>query len=143
MAKKTTIARAAERLIVAEAGLAWGRLKLSELFGDGLPATHAEDAWVLTAVMVGNIHGQPVTAHRLTEMIGMPRGSVRARLDRLVDQGLLRREGADYYVADHLLGAPRALDYIITVICDAADALRAVKEITGSVANHASEIVIN
>lgn len=54
--------------------------------------THAADVLLLGAVYIGQVEGKPMTAHKLAQYAGMPRGTAVRRLQRLEAMGLVRRE---------------------------------------------------
>jgi hypothetical protein len=119
----TDIPRARERLIVARAGLAWGRLIIGGLFGRN-PPTHADEAWVLTGVLVGHLSGRPLTVQGIANEIDMPRTSVNNKLYDLMQRGHVYRVDNRYYAAEHMIQASRCLDDVIDVLLDAAARLR-------------------
>jgi hypothetical protein len=117
------IPRRQERLIVARAGLDWGRHKLSAVFGTN-PASHVEEGWVMTAVFVGHLSAQPMTAYRISKLIGMPRTTVLRKLEGLIRKGVIRLSGRGYLASDALLQEPHGFDEVVSDILTAADQLR-------------------
>lgn len=91
-------------------------------------ASFSEILHVARAVWIGTLRGTPITADKIAHTIGMPRATVLRKLDYLIRQGHIRQDGEVYYVADKVLGARTpALDRVIAVVLEAADALRAIQ----------------
>jgi IclR helix-turn-helix domain len=110
---------------VADAAIQFGRLFNAELFGR-YPATQADAAWVLRAVVIGHLRGRPMTVRAIARYIGMPRTTVLRRLQFLLRLDYVRRNGRAFCLSDRYLRAPpKALNEAINIILETADALRA------------------
>ena len=91
------VPRRHERLILSDAAL-----KLTRIFNQAVvraPA-HADVVHVIQAVYFGHLSGCPMTAHKISMFIDMPRTSVLRRLAVLARNGYVRRQGRYYYVAE-------------------------------------------
>jgi hypothetical protein len=60
--------------------------------------TDANQAVVAVAVMLGHAEGRPMNASELAVRVKMPRSTVTARLDRLIEVGLIQRIEGRYYL---------------------------------------------
>jgi DNA-binding MarR family transcriptional regulator len=75
------------------------------------------------AVFVGQYEGRPFTAHKLAQYLRMPRPTVTRKLDKMVKDGVLERQGSYYTVRDErldqgeVLGMIRELAQIIYSAC--------------------------
>jgi DNA-binding MarR family transcriptional regulator len=74
-------------------------------------------------VFIGQFEGRPFTAHKLAQYLRMPRPTVTRKLDRMVRDGVLERQGTYYTVRDEYLdhgetlGMMRELAQIIYSAC--------------------------
>jgi DNA-binding MarR family transcriptional regulator len=74
-------------------------------------------------VYIGQFEGRPFTAHKLAQYLRMPRPTVTRKLDKMVKDGVLERQGSYYTVRnEHLdhgeaLGMMRELAQIIYSAC--------------------------
>jgi hypothetical protein len=125
--KLEDIPRRQEVLIVAEAQQRIDRAVVSEHF-DRRVASFSEVAHVARAVWIGTLRGTPMTAEQIAHTIGMPRTTVMSKLAYLIKRGHICQDGNVYRIADKVLARRTpALDKAISVILEAADALRAVR----------------
>jgi DNA-binding MarR family transcriptional regulator len=60
-------------------------------------------------VFVGQHEGRPFTAHKLSQYLRMPRPTVTRKLERMVSDGVLERQGTYYTVRDEYLDRGEAL----------------------------------
>lgn len=116
------VPRRHERLILSDAAL-----KLTRIFNQAVvraPA-HADVVHVIQAVYFGHLSGCPMTAHKISMFIDMPRTSVLRRLAVLARNGYVRRQGRYYYVAEaRLRNSPANLDAAIKTVVAAGKALQ-------------------
>jgi hypothetical protein len=112
-----------ERLILANT-----MLKLTRLFNKAVfhgVGSQSEAVHVLQAIFFGHLSGHPMTAHKISLSISVPRTTVLRKLDLLARLGFVHQNSGLYYITDAKLEKSAAdLDSIIGVIVDAADALR-------------------
>jgi hypothetical protein len=116
------VPRRHERLILSDVVL-----KLTRIFNQAVvrvPA-QADVVHVAQAVYFGHLSGRPMTAHKISMFIDMPRTSVLRRLAVLSRNGYVRRQGRYYYVADaRLRRSPADLDAAIKSVVAAGKALQ-------------------
>jgi hypothetical protein len=116
------VPRRRERLILADVVL-----KLTRIFNQAVvraPA-HADVVHVIQAVYFGHLSGRPMTAHKISMFINMPRTSVLRRLAFLIRNGYVRKQGKFYYVAEaRLRRSPADLDAAIKTIVAAGKELQ-------------------
>jgi hypothetical protein len=116
------VPRRRERLILSDAAL-----KLTRIFNQAVvraPA-RADVVHVIQAVYFGHLSGCPMTAHKISMFIDMPRTSVLRRLAVLARNGYVRRQGRYYYVAEaRLRNSPADLDAAIKTVVAAGKALQ-------------------
>ena len=98
------------------------RDEVNELWGI---SRHADVVHVIQAVYFGHLSGCPMTAHKISMFIDMPRTSVLRRLAVLARNGYVRRQGRYYYVAEaRLRNSPADLDAAIKTLVAAGKALQ-------------------
>jgi hypothetical protein len=116
------VPRRRERLILSDVAL-----KLTRIFNQAVvraPA-HADVVHVIQAVYFGDLSGCPMTAHKISMFIDMPRTSVLRRLAVLARNGYVRRQGRYYYIAEaRLRNSPADLDAAIKTVVSAGKALQ-------------------
>lgn len=59
-------------------------------------ASHAGDVLLLIGVAIGDLEAKPMTAYKLADYVGMPRGTVLRRLAMLRRAGLVDKDGRRY-----------------------------------------------
>lgn len=59
-------------------------------------ASHAGDVLLLIGVAIGDLEAKPLTAYKLADYVGMPRGTVLRRLAMLRRAGLVDKDGRRY-----------------------------------------------
>ncbi|WP_247394043.1 helix-turn-helix domain-containing protein [Ralstonia pseudosolanacearum] len=59
-------------------------------------ASHAGDVLLLIGVAIGDLEAKPMTAYKLADYVGMPRGTVLRRLAMLRRAGLVDKDGRKY-----------------------------------------------
>jgi DNA-binding MarR family transcriptional regulator len=121
------IPRRQERVILADATFAFATLVIKRFFRDTEHlGTFIDVAHVMRALWSSTCRGQALTAEQIGYTIGMPRETVRRKLDYLVKRGYVRKIESTYAISDEtLLEVTPHLDQAINLICDTADALRA------------------
>jgi hypothetical protein len=116
------VPRRRERLILSDVAL-----KLTRIFNQAVvraPA-RADVVHVIQAVYFGHLSGCPMTAHKISMFIDMPRTSVLRRLAVLARNGYVRRQGKYYYIAEaRLRNSPADLDAAIKTVVSAGKALQ-------------------
>jgi hypothetical protein len=123
------IPRRQERLILADATFAFATLVIKRFFRDTEHlGTFIDVAHVMRALCSSTCRGQALTAQQIGHAIGMPRETVRRKLDYLIRRGYVTKTESTYAISDKtLLEIAPQLDDAINLICDTADALRAAK----------------
>lgn len=66
------------------------------LLGQHRFASHAGDVLLLLGVAIGDLEAKPMTAYKLADYVGMPRGTVLCRLAMLRRAGLVDKDGHRY-----------------------------------------------
>jgi hypothetical protein len=64
-------------------------------------AVEPEDVPVWAAVFWGHLHNQPMNASKIANITGLPRTTIRGRLDHLVAQGKIGKAGFVYFIPVH------------------------------------------
>ncbi|MHA6859537.1 helix-turn-helix domain-containing protein [Ralstonia pseudosolanacearum] len=59
-------------------------------------ASNAGDVLLLVGVAIGDLEAKPMTAYKLADYVGMPRGTVLRRLAMLRRAGLVDKDGRRY-----------------------------------------------
>jgi DNA-binding MarR family transcriptional regulator len=101
------------------------RLIHAAFFPAGRLGTDIGLVYVLGAVVVRHSERRASHASGLTRYLGMPRETVRRKLDQLVRRGLIRREGQRYAPTEKTLETVSPLSRLAQMIRDAADNLSA------------------
>jgi hypothetical protein len=129
------IPRQRERLILADT-----MIKLTRLFNKAVfqgIGSQSEAVHVLQAVFFGHLSGHPMTAHKISLFIAVPRPTVLRKLGLLARLGFVCKKSGLYYIADDKLQKSAAdLDSIIKVLVDAGDALRDATDCPKRTQNH-------
>jgi hypothetical protein len=116
------IPRREERLLLSTTVL-----KLILLFSKGLrprAASHIDTALVALAVFNAHLSGKPLTANKLSLYLSMPRTTVQARLDFLIEHGYAHKYGRHFYIREkHMMNPPGDPNISRAVILDAAKRL--------------------
>ncbi|WP_210772682.1 helix-turn-helix domain-containing protein [Ralstonia pseudosolanacearum] len=63
-------------------------------------ASRAGDVLLLVGVAIGDLEAKPMTAYKLADYVGMPRGTVLRRLAMLRRAGLVDKDGRRYTLTD-------------------------------------------
>jgi DNA-binding transcriptional ArsR family regulator len=77
------------RLILARLVISLTRTASTEYVGTERVGSQADDVLLLAAVFIGQAEGKPMTAHKLSDFIGMPRPTVVRKLRELQTAGLV------------------------------------------------------
>jgi hypothetical protein len=57
--------------------------------------------WVAAAVALGHAEGRPMNASKIAEYLKLDRVTVMRKLDKLIDAGIIVRDGDDYFMPAH------------------------------------------
>jgi response regulator of citrate/malate metabolism len=96
--------RTAERLIIMEL-----MLQLNDMMSAALrPRTSAQldTAYVAQIVYRAHLNNTPITAHKITTQLRMPRATVQDRLHWLEKHGYIRREGKYFLIGERHVKTP-------------------------------------
>ena len=88
-----------------------------------------QETYIAYYVWMAHLQGQAVTVQNLSRRLGIPRATLKRKLDYIVDQGYAQRIGTRYFVADDIANDLRCSKKLIDLMYKTVDELRTLESV--------------